>query len=103
MSMSARCGATTLATGRRLSSNRRSLALLAAHAEHPEFPQPSAVVERLDRDHAWTASSGKGYFENSRYQQLLGAELWLPCDFNNLIWSELEGDDPVGIGSSYRL
>jgi hypothetical protein len=80
-----------------------ALALLAAHAEHPDFPAPSAVPERLDLDPAWKASSGTGYFESSRYQQLLGAELWLPCDFDLVLFAELLDNNPIGIGSTHRL
>ena len=56
-----------------------ALALLAAHAEHPEFAWPEEVPEHWDQDPAWIASTAEG--SRTRYRQILTPELWLPGAF----------------------
>ena len=75
--------------------------LLAAHDEHPELPPPTTVSADWPDDLAYQASSARG--ADSRYQQLLTPELWLPCRFEFTVRvQDLTGEE-VEVGSSLAL
>jgi hypothetical protein len=75
--------------------------LLAAHDEHPELPLPAEVSAEWSDDPAYQASLAAG--PNSRYDQLLGPELWLPCRFDFTVRTQDATGHPVEIGSSVSL
>ena len=78
------------------------LLLWAAHAEHPEFARPTALVEDWNADPAYQASVAEGF--KSKYRQLLdGPEMWLPCDFDFTFEAETINGNDILFGSSVAL
>jgi hypothetical protein len=75
--------------------------LLAAHDEHPELPTPAALSADWPDDPAYQASSAPG--ADSRYQQLLTPELWLPCRFGFTVRTQDITGQEVEVGSSVAL
>jgi hypothetical protein len=75
--------------------------LLAAHDEHPELPTPAALSADWPDDPAYQASSAQG--ADSRYQQLLTPELWLPCRFGFTVRTRDITGQEVEVGSSVAL
>jgi hypothetical protein len=75
--------------------------LLAAHDEHPELAVPATVSADWPDDPAYLAASASG--ADSRYQQLLTPELWLPCRFDFVVRTQDVTGEEVEIGSSVAL
>jgi hypothetical protein len=75
--------------------------LLAAHDEHPELPPPALVSADWPDDPAYQAASARG--AGSRYNQLLTAELWLPCRFDFTVRTKDITGEEVEVGSSVAL
>jgi hypothetical protein len=75
--------------------------LLAAHEEHPDLPDPAGVSFDWPDDPAYQASLAAG--PASRYEQLFGPELWLPCRFAFTVRTQDVTGLTVEIGSSVAL
>jgi hypothetical protein len=75
--------------------------LLAAHDEHPDLPDPAGVSPDWPDDPAYQASLAAG--PASRYEQLFGPELWLPCRFDFTVRTQDVTGHTVEVGSSVAL
>ena len=75
--------------------------LLAAHDEHPDLPVPAAVSADWPDDLAYQAATAAG--AESRYEQLLAPELWLPCWFPFTVRTHDVAGEEVVMGSSVSL
>jgi hypothetical protein len=77
------------------------LLLLTAYYEHQERNLPSVVPDRWHDDRILSSSLRED--SSSDFFQLLGPEVWLPCNFNFTFKTELVTGKTVQIGSSCEL
>jgi hypothetical protein len=73
--------------------------LLAAYDEHPELAPPATATADWPDDLAYQTAAGA----DSRYDQLLLPDLWLPCAFGFTFRTQDAAGHPVDVGSSAAL